>query len=298
MWRHSPRIFALVIAASIATEAFGGAEFKALPGGMPNTYQLTTEDQLTETHRREIANYVRKRERTGSFKSDRGGAVIQYRIIAATNPQNAVVIVNGRTESMLIYDELIYDLNRLGYTVYIHDHRGQGLSGGRLRAAPERGYVANFDDYVADLEKFINERVLPAHHANLYLLAHSMGGAIATLYLEKDPNRTIFKAAALVTPMHEPLLPLKGHDLTKELCQAEDLVGRHLNQAGFVTGTPTYSKTKFSDNDLSHSKVRYESTQAIYDANGIRVQWPTRGWVREACEAGAAARAHANKIAI
>src|SRR5262245_46854208 len=36
----------------------------------------------------------------------------------------AVVICSGRTECMLKYQELIYDLYEAGYSVYIFDHRG------------------------------------------------------------------------------------------------------------------------------------------------------------------------------
>lgn len=292
------RAILTVVCMAVVLPAFG-VSFRSLPAGVANRYSLTTEDQLTPAHRDRIAQYFNDNGRGGTFKSDRGGAIIHYRVFPASNEKGAIVIVSGRTESMLIYSELIYDLHRQNYTVYIHDHRGQGFSGGRLRATPERGYVVTFDDYVADLEKLISTVVQPRRHRNLFLLAHSMGGGIATLYLEKPSNSTIFRAAALVTPMHEPLLPIREHDVTKRICEIEEVVGARLNQAGFVRGTPTYTITPFRDNDLTHSMVRYDWAQAIYaNRPGLRVQWPTRGWVRQACLAGNRAREGAPKITI
>ena len=38
------------------------------------------------------------------------------------------MVVNGRTEYAEKYAELFYDLKDLGFSLYIYDHRGQGLS--------------------------------------------------------------------------------------------------------------------------------------------------------------------------
>ena len=62
----------------------------------------------------------------------------------------AIVISNGRTESMAGYPELIWDLHQQGYSVYILDHRGQGFST-RLLPDPQKSYVEKFEDYVDDL---------------------------------------------------------------------------------------------------------------------------------------------------
>ena len=37
-------------------------------------------------------------------------------------------MVNGRTETFSQYGELVYDLHRRGYSLYLIDHRGQGHS--------------------------------------------------------------------------------------------------------------------------------------------------------------------------
>jgi len=295
------RLMTLLAMAAMFAAAGPGIEaaFPALPAAPENRYGLTTEAQLTPQHRSVIERWFVEHGRSGTFPSDRGGVLIHYRAFPVPNEKGAIVLVSGRTESMLVYAELIWDLHRLNYSVYIHDHRGQGFSGGRLRDHRERGYVVTFDDYVADLEKLVRTVVQPQRHRNLYLLAHSMGGGIATLYLEKPAHAGTFKAAALVTPMHEPLLPIKGKDVTESICGIENKFGGWLDQANYVRGTPDYTVTPFRENDLTHSKVRYEMVQKVYtDRPALRVQWPTRGWVRQACLAGTAARDNAAKVSI
>ncbi len=64
--------------------------------------------------------------------------------------------------------------------------------------------VNSFDDYVSDLDMFIREIVMKREGRRpLYLYGHSMGGAIAALYLEKHPE--VFTKAVLSSPMIEML---------------------------------------------------------------------------------------------
>ena len=64
-----------------------------------------------------------------------------------------------------------------------HHHRGQGRSG-RLLADPHLGHVNRFNDYVDDLAAFWQQEVQPGPWRKRYILAHSMGGAISTLFLQ------------------------------------------------------------------------------------------------------------------
>lgn len=142
----------------------------------------------------------------GSF-SGAGGAKIHYRLYRhRAESRGAVVIVSGRTEGLALYQETIHDLVRNGWSAYIHDHRGQGFSQRLLSSDDTMGHIDDFDHYVEDLAAFIDGPVRDARGgdaAPVFLLAHSMGGAIAALYLEGAPSPSI-AAAALVTPMLEP----------------------------------------------------------------------------------------------
>lgn len=92
-----------------------------------------------------------------------------------------IVVCPGRIESYIKYAELAYDLFHLGFDVLIIDHRGRGLSG-RLLSDTHRGHVDNFSDYVDDLAAFWQQEVQPGPWRKRYILAHSMGGAISTLF--------------------------------------------------------------------------------------------------------------------
>lgn len=157
---------------------------------------------------------------------------IHYRLYENRDERHGgVVISSGRTEGLSMYQELIHDLVSNGYSVYLHDHRGQGFSS-RLLSDPDdrtRGYVDDFDNYVADLDQFVSlvSRRRGAAAGPLYLLAHSMGGAIASLFLE-SPGSGAISAAALVTPMHEPWA-------TGEDRSAANRIAQHLCDDWMVT---------------------------------------------------------------
>ena len=134
------------------------------------------------------------------------GIRIQYRYFRGTHSKKGtIVIANGRTEFMEKYSELVYDLKNSGYSIVLYDHRGQGASE-RLLTDPLRGYVAKSTDYVNDLSQLIEEVVKPESKGPLFILANSMGGAIATQYLIENPNTV--SAFVAVSPMYAP--GLKG----------------------------------------------------------------------------------------
>lgn len=254
-------------------------------GSYDNTYHLTTEASLAHDASAIASNFATGVEDL-PFKDHSGKLTLHYRkfIIDKSIERGAIVICNGRTESLLIYDELIFDLMKQNYSVYIMDHRGQGLSD-RLLKDGRKGHVKVFDDYVADFAKFIDEIVLPQRHQNLYLLAHSMGGGIATRYLE-TPKAPMFKAVALVTPMHGPHVGFN----TSLFCLGNALIlPSRLTQYAVTTGP--YNPAAFAANELTHSRIRYERVHAIYSKHcDNTIGGPTHAWVREACRAGKAMR--------
>ncbi|MBA1432728.1 MAG: alpha/beta fold hydrolase [Epsilonproteobacteria bacterium] len=164
-------------------------------------YKFTTEKELEQKYETSISPYFYKHKLYHFATPD--NVTIAYKIFSVTNPKAIIVISSGRTEGMVKYQELLYDLNRNGYSVYILDHRGQGYSE-RLVEDKKMGYVDNFFHYVDDLKFFVANYV--PHFKKRILLGHSMGGAIAALYAER--YRDDFDALVLASPICEPSLLL------------------------------------------------------------------------------------------
>jgi acylglycerol lipase len=90
-------------------------------------------------------------------------------------PVAAVVVVHGINEHSGRYARLAGDLNRRGYAVYALDLRGHGRSQG------DRAMVRTFDQYLDDAESLLDRVAARQPDKPLFLLGHSMGGAVAAL---------------------------------------------------------------------------------------------------------------------
>lgn len=179
------------------------------------------------------------------------------------------------------YAELAYDLFHSGFDVLIIDHRGQGRSG-RMLSDPHRGHVDNFNDYVDDLTAFWQQEVLPGPWRKRYILAHSMGGAIATLFLQRHPNQC--DAIALCAPMFGIVMRFPDWMVRHILDWAE---GHPRIREGYAMGTGRWRALPFGMNALTHSRQRYRRNLRFYaDEPRLRVGGPTYHWVREGILAG------------
>ena len=209
------------------------------------------------------------------------GVALRYRVFLAPREIGTIVISNGRTESSAKYSELIFDLHEAGYSVFIMDHRGQGFSG-RMLEDPAISYVEKFEYYVADLKQFVETVVKPHHPAKLFLLAHSMGGAIASSYVETHPGD--FRAAVLSSPMlqldtgryPEPLAYL----IARTSCQLGNARKLALGQTG-------YAAVPFDRNILTRSEARYSALVQETEAEHpeARMGGVSYRWVQKALEA-------------
>jgi lysophospholipase len=267
-------------------------------GALDNPFQLTLEQDLDPSSPT-IEAFWAKGSR-GELPG-KGGIPLRYWMRLSESrgaSDSAIVIANGRTESFVKYPELAYDLGRQGYSIYILDHRGQGLSGRMLRDG-QIGHVELFDDYVQDFKSFVGEVVAKQGHKRLLLLAHSMGGAIASLYLERYPGD--FAKAALSSPMHEPATP--GLLPRALACgDAKDMLGRitgSLNDYAATKGPYDEKETFKADNAYTHSDKRYTRERKAYDDNpDAKLGGPSTKWAVEACEAAATARKNAGRITL
>lgn len=146
-------------------------------------------EQVSET-------YLKKYRRCGRFASY-DGTQIYYCTYIKENARGNIVISHGFSEFAEKYDEMIYYFLQAGYSVFLAEHRGHGRSQ-RVLSNMEKVYVESFAQYVRDLHIFVNKIVKPERN-EMILFAHSMGGAIGALYLERYPRD--FQKAVLSAPM-------------------------------------------------------------------------------------------------
>lgn len=199
----------------------------------------------------------------------------------ASENDRVIVVCPGRIESYVKYAELAYDLFHMGFDVLIIDHRGQGRSG-RLLSDTHRGHVVNFSDYVDDFAAFWEQEVQPGPWRKRYILAHSMGGTIATLFLQRTPGAC--DAIALCAPMFGIIIHLPDWMVRQILDWAE---GHQRFRESYALGTGRWHALPFSVNVLTHSRARYRRNLRFYaDEPKLRVGGPTHHWVREGILAG------------
>lgn len=207
---------------------------------------------------------------------------IRFVRFRAEKHDRVVVICPGRIESYVKYAELAWDLFHLGFDVLIIDHRGQGRSG-RMLDDSHRGHVINFSDYVDDLNAFWQQEVQPGGWRKRYILAHSMGGAIATLFLQRYPHHQC-DAIALCAPMFGIVIRLPEWMVRPLLDWAE---GNPKVRDGYAIGTGRWRAVPFALNQLTHSQERYRRNLRFYaDDPHLQVGGPTWHWVREGMLAG------------
>lgn len=245
-----------------------------------NPFSLVRETEFEQRLKEDIEPYWEQHGIKGTFTGV-DGIQISYMTFVQEHETGAIVLSSGRTESYVKYKELVFDLGRQGYSVYIHDHRGQGYSG-RMLDPGQKGHVTKFEDYVSDLDTFVRTVVLAKPHQKLFLLGHSMGGGIATLYIEGYPN--VFDAAVLSSPMHAPAIKIL--ESQKVGCWWFRLMDWVCDDCWAGLLPDPYEPKTFADNEYTHSEIRYRHLLNTYQEHTtVQLGGPTRGWCGQACAA-------------
>jgi acylglycerol lipase len=103
-----------------------------------------------------------------------GVALPLYRWPANGATRATLALVHGLAEHAGRYAALAGRLNAEGIEVVAIDLRGHGHAPGK------RAYVKRFDDYLLDTQALLDDAAQSC--APLFLMGHSMGGAVAALY--------------------------------------------------------------------------------------------------------------------
>jgi acylglycerol lipase len=109
------------------------------------------------------------------FFSGQGGAELYEQSWQAASPSSVLVIVHGLKDHGSRYAAFATGLASAGVSVYAADLRGHGHSDG------ERVYIDSFEQYLDDLDTFLAFVRAREQGRPVFLMGHSMGGAICTL---------------------------------------------------------------------------------------------------------------------
>ncbi|MBY4673294.1 lysophospholipase [Burkholderia multivorans] len=154
----------------------------------------------------------------GRLRTADGLELASYRWPAdarAAPPRATVALLHGLAEHAGRYAPLAARLNAAGIDLLAIDLRGHGRSPGK------RAWVARFDEYLDDADALVDEAARAP--TPLFLMGHSMGGAIAALYaIERAPARACTLAGlVLSSPALAP-----GRDVPRWMLTLSRLISR------------------------------------------------------------------------
>ena len=219
---------------------------------------------------------------SGEFKAQDGIGLRFARFAATRGPrQGTICIFPGRTEYIEKYFEVIADLRRRGFATAIMDWRGQGGSQRGL-LDPDKGHVADFGQYDADLATFMREIVLPDCPPPYMALAHSMGANV--LLRNAGTPGSWFSRMILTSAMvevHPSQLGVPAW-LVRAYAEIGCLTGW---SAHAVHGARDWRENRiaFEDNSLTFDRERYLRNRGLAEAApALTIGSPTIGWLRAA----------------
>jgi len=130
----------------------------------------------------------------GRFKSTDGLNLFEQNWQPAKEPKAVIIIVHGYAEHSGRYIHTAEYLANHGYTVETFDLRSHGKSDGK------NTFIRSFDEFLLDVDLFLR-RVKERHpNKDTFLLGHSMGGLIASLFVvtrQPDLQGLILSSAAV-----------------------------------------------------------------------------------------------------
>jgi lysophospholipase len=213
-----------------------------------------------------------------------GGVRLRVARFDADAPRAVCALLNGQTEFIEKYFEVIDELRGRGFSVAALDWRGQGGSD-RLLSNPRKAHIGDFSQYDEDLNAFMAEVVNPisaglAGAPKPIALAHSMGGHVLLRRLHGRPDD--FSAVVLSAPM----IGIQPRGVPWWVVEAlTRLLNRKTPSEDFVWGMAARDQLKlpFALQIVTSDPKRYHRTQKRLAAHPeLRLNGPTWGWLSAA----------------
>lgn len=227
---------------------------------------------------KELQPWLNNCIRDGIVTSEDGLKIHYYEAIHPSE-KASIVMVHGFSEFFGKHHENAYRFYQAGYSIFYLDLRGHGLSERTDRYHDSRVHVNDFEEYVGDLHAFIEKVVKKDSLTHRYFLyAHSMGGAVSTLYLEQYPD--VFTCAVLSSPMLQmnygkiPNLAVDVLNTYAKIAPVGEEFGP--SQKPF-TGIPDFEHSSMLDKDRYEYQFNQRMNRKEYQTWG-----GTWGWISAA----------------
>ena len=239
---------------------------------------LILSDQYTETMNDAVLPYLKERE-TDLQVEGFEGKPLYCSVYRAEQARGTVVIVHGFTENAFKYAEIIFSLLKNGYSVIAYDQRGHGRSWRDKAVTGDLSltHVSHFDSYVLDLEA-VCKTALQNCPRPWMIFAHSMGGAVAGLFLSEHPEW--FSRAVLCAPMIAPNVGTAHRNAVRALCGVFCMLGQGKKR---IFASRPYGGPEDFGTSCATGRARFDwydtvkSQQPVFQNNG-----PTYSWTLEA----------------
>lgn len=102
----------------------------------------------------------------------------ERRCVPEATPQANLVIIHGYGDHSSRYEWVMQELRQRQIASYAYDQRGHGHSPGK------RGYVGRFEDFLDDLDVFLEHLRSELGSAPIFIMGHSMGGMVLARYAQ------------------------------------------------------------------------------------------------------------------
>ena len=245
--------------------------------GRFNPDGLILSENYSDTMENIVQPYLRERGKEITVSGD-GGKPIACVRYDADAPRGTAILIHGFTESAYKFSEIIYSLLQNGFSVCAYDHRGHGRSWRDPDIQdPSLTHVDDFNEYVRDLEAVMKQAVDPMPKPRV-LFAHSMGGAVASLYMERNPGTV--ENAALCAPMIAPYLGGLPVFAVRAICSVSAGMGKSKQRVFF---SRPYDGPEDFAAACSNGRQRFDWYSAFKDAHpAYQNNGPTYRWLDQA----------------
>jgi lysophospholipase len=199
----------------------------------------------------------------------------------AVADRGVCVLLNGQTEFIEKYFEVIDELRSRGYAVATMDWRGQGGSA-RVLDDSRKGFVGSFAEYDDDLDTLLNWIVTPMLKAGArpVALAHSMGAHNLLRTLAHHPEK--FDRVALNAPMIAISFRGQKEFLVRAVTTLQMWRGHRAEWVWGMEDRDPHKQT-FATQMVTSDPQRFERTQMLLrEYPDLRLAGATWGWLAAA----------------